>query len=118
MEKSGQIDSARIVADKIFEALYSEYGEQSGGGGYFMEYAQLELLLGNKDKALQWLDKLLETDGYFAIHRARHSRIINEQRNNPEFEDRLVRMDERITEKREAFLSKQNERQLQRVFSL
>lgn len=91
MLKTGRRDSGKLILRQSLE-----YRDAHGGGGYF-KGSRIQAALGNKAKAIEYFNKVLES-GYYDLLVLRNDPFWDELREEPEFKILVEKMEKKNVE--------------------
>lgn len=93
LQRAGKSDSAKMILTKSYEARYSRHGDKNRG--MFLAYAELQLMLGDKQKALEWLERIMEEESLLNFYSIKTNFLFRQLENEPSVKAWMTKMDKK-----------------------
>ncbi|MEQ8906313.1 MAG: tetratricopeptide repeat protein [Ekhidna sp.] len=97
LKKENQLDSLNRVLNQFYEAYSTKWGLDHEDGDVLIPYAQIAALRDDKDEALRWVKKMVNTGSIWTYELMRSDVILEEVRKDPRYNQIM----EPITKKRD-----------------
>lgn len=96
LKKQGMQDSLNAVLNDFYEAYESKWGTVHDDGDVYIPFVQVEMLRGNRDKALKWVEKIVATGSLWAYQTMHYDPIISPLKKEPEFQSLISPLRQRV----------------------
>lgn len=100
LQRENKTDSANLMLNKAYYALFNRYGEKDDTGSLYLTYAEIELMRGNKQKALAWAERITKAENIYTYYLAKNAYFMYPLANEPVIKNWMQRMEEKSNKMR------------------